>query len=187
MKPLSTVIDRADAMTLVVVWELHEGCWEILSIVRLRCAIALVRSSPTTRLVFPTGVLPNDAWGGVCKRHSARANYKKADLLLLRQEKLLTLLMNSPGQRKETLAVQLSVSVATVGQLLRKLEKQGKIYYRPQPTQNRTRLYYAASSAPTNTQRGTADNPSNSVRSTRSAPPLKVYFVDPRTLQPLHR
>ena len=182
MKPLSTVIHRADGMTLVVVWELHEGCWEILSIVRLRCAIALVRSSPTTRLVFPTGVLPNDVWGGVCKKQTARANYKKADLLLLRQEKLLTLLMNSPGQRKETLAVQLSVSVATVGQLLRKLEKKGQIYHRPQPTQNRTRLYYAGA-APTNTHRGTADNLSNSVRSTRSVPPLKVYFVDPRTLQ----
>jgi len=128
MKPLSTVINRADGITLVVVWELYDSCWEILSIVRLRCAIALVRSSPTTRLVFPTGVLPNDVWGGVCKKQTARANYKKADSLLLRQEKLLTLLMNSPGQRKETLAVQLSVSVATVGQLLRKLEKERQIW-----------------------------------------------------------
>jgi hypothetical protein len=170
-------------MTLVVVWELYDSCWEILSIVRLSRAISLTRESPTTRLVFPTGVLPNDVWGGVCKKQRARANYKKADSLLLRQEKLLTLLMNSPGQRKESLAVQLSVSVATVGQLLRKLEKECKIYYRPQPKQNRTRLYYAASSAPTNSGRGTADNPSNSVRSTRLVPPLKVYFVDPRTLQ----
>ena len=186
MKPLSTVIDRADAMTLVVVWELHEGCWEILSIVRLRCAIALVRSSPTTRLVFPTGVLPNDVWGGVCKKQTARTNNKKADSLLLRQEKLLTLLRNSPGQRKETLAVQLSVSVATVGQLLRKLEKERQIYHRTHPMQNRTRLYYAGE-APRNTQRGTADNPSNPVRSTSFSPPLKVYFVDPRTLQPLNR
>ena len=187
MKPLSTVIDRADAMTLVVVWELYEGCWEILSIVRMNRAIALTRESPTTRLVFPTGVLPNDVWGGVCKKQTARANYKKADSLLLRQEKLLTLLMNSPGQRKDSLAVQLSVSVATVGQLLRKLEKERQIYHRTHPMQNRTRLYYAASSAPTNTQRGTADNLTKSVRSTRLVPPLKVYFVDPRTLQPLHR
>ena len=183
MKPLSPVINRADGMTLVVVWELHDSCWEILSIVRLRCAIALVQESPTTRLVFPTGVLPNDVWGGVCKKQTARANYKKADSLLLRQELLLTLLMNSPGQRKETLAAQLSVSVATVGQLLRKLEFECKVYHRPHPRENRTRLYYTASSAPTNTQRGTADNQSLSVRSTRSAPPLKVYFVDPRTLQ----
>ncbi|MBW4639099.1 MAG: hypothetical protein KME05_12845 [Gloeocapsa sp. UFS-A4-WI-NPMV-4B04] len=186
MKSLSPVINRADGMTLVVVWELHQGCWEILSIVRLRCAIALVQESPTTRLVFPTGVLPNDVWGGVCKKQTARANCKKADSLLLRQEKLLTLLVDSPGQRKETLAVQLSVSVATVGQLLRKLEKEGQIYHRTHPMQNRTRLYYTGT-APTNTQRGTADNPTKSVRSTRLAPPLKVYFVDPRTLQPLHR
>jgi hypothetical protein len=176
------VINRADAMTLVVVWELYDSCWEILSIVRLRCAITLTRESPTTRLVFPTGVLPNDVWGGVCKKHTARTNYKKADSLLLRQEKLLTILVNSPGQRKEALAEQLGVSVATVGQLLRKLEKECKIYYRPQPKQNRTRLYYTGT-APTVTQRGTTDNPSNSVRSSRSAPPLKVYFVDPRTLQ----
>ncbi len=173
-------------MTLVVVWELHERFWEIFSIVRLNRAITLAKESPTTRLVFPTGVLPNGVWGGVCKKQTARANYKKADSLLLRQELLLTLLMNSPGQRKEALAQQLGVSVATVGQLLRKLEKQGKIYYRPQPKRNRTRLYYAASSAPTNTQRGTA-NQSLSVRSTRLVPPLKVYFVDPRTLQTLNR
>jgi dsDNA-binding SOS-regulon protein len=186
MKPLSTVINRADGMTLVVVWELHDGCWEILSIVRLRCAIALTQESPTTRLVFPTGVFPSGVWGGVCKKHSARTNYLKVDSLLLRQEKLLTLLMNSPRQRKESLAEQLSVSVATVRQLLRKLEKDGKIYHRPHPSQNRTKLYYAGT-APTNTQRGTADNPSKSVRSTRLVPPLKVYFVDPRTLQPLNR
>jgi hypothetical protein len=186
MKPLSTVIDRADAMTLVVVWELHEGCWEIFSIVRLSRAIALTQESPTTRLVFPTGVLPNDVWGGVCKKQTARTNNKKADSLLLRQENLLKILVNSPGQRKEALAQQLRVSVATVGQLLRKLEKEGKIYYRPQPKQNRTRLYYAGT-APTNSGRGTADNPTKSVRSTRLAPPLKVYFVDPRTLQPLYR
>ena len=186
MKPLSTVINRADGMTLVVVWELYNGCWEILSIVRLRCAIALVQESPTTRLVCPTGVLPNGVWGGVCKKHSARTNRKKADSLLLRQENLLTILVNSPGQRKESLAEQLCVSVATVRQLLRKLEKEGKIYHRPHPMENRTKLYYTGA-APTNTQRATADNPSKSVRSTRLAPPLKVYFVDPRTLQPLNR
>lgn len=186
MKPLSTVINRADAMTLVVVWELRDSCWEILSIVRLNRAIALVQESPTTRLVFPTGVLPNGVWGGVYKKHTARTNHLKADSLLLRQENLLKILVNSPGQRIESLAEQLSVSVATVRQLLKSLENEGKIYHRPHPTQNRTRLYYTGT-APTNTQRGTADNPTKSVRSTRLVPPLKVYFVDPRTLQPLNR
>lgn len=186
MEPLAIAIEFRDGMTLVVVWELRDSCWEILSIVRLSRAIALAKESPTTRLVFPTGVLPNDVWGGVCKKHSGRTNHKKADSLRLRQENLLAILVNSPGQRIEALAEELSVSVATVRQLLRKLEKEGKIYHRPHPKQNRTKLYYAGT-APTNTGRGTADNPSKSVRSTRLVPPLKVYFVDPRTLQPLNR
>ncbi|MBW4641366.1 MAG: MarR family transcriptional regulator [Gloeocapsa sp. UFS-A4-WI-NPMV-4B04] len=186
MKPPSIAIQFRDYITLVVVWELHEGYWEILSIVRMNRAIALVRSSPTTRLIFPTGVFPSGVWGGICKKHSARTNHLKADSLLLRQENLLTILVNSPGQRKESLAEQLSVSVATVRQLLRKLEKDGKIYHRPHPTQNRTKLYYTGT-APTNTQRGTADNPTKSVRSASFSPLLKVYFVDPRTLQQVNR
>ncbi len=121
MKPLSAVIDRVDFLTLVVVWELHDSCWEILSIVRLNRAIALAQESPTTRLVFPTGVFPSGVWGGVYKKHSARTNHSKADSLLLRQENLLKILVNSPGQRIESLAEQLSISVATVRQLLRKL------------------------------------------------------------------
>ncbi len=182
MKPLSTVINRADAMTLVVVWELYEGFWEIFSIVRLNRAIALAKESPTTRLVLPTGVLPNGVWGGVCKKYSARTNHLKADSLLLRQEKLLKTLVNSPGQKKESLAEQLSVSVATVRQLLNSLEKEGKIYHRPHPRQNRTRLYYAGT-APTNLGRGATCNSNKPARSTPPSPPLKVYFVDPRTLQ----
>ena len=110
MKPLSTVINRADGMTLVVVWELHDSYWEILSIVRLSRAISLTRESPTTRLVLPTGILPNGVWGGVCKKHPAKTNNKKADSLRKRQELLLALLEKSPGQRKDSLAVQLGVS-----------------------------------------------------------------------------
>ncbi len=186
MKPSTIAIKFRDAMTLFVVWELYDSCWEILSIVRLNRAIALAKESPTTRLVFPTGVLPNGVWGGVYKKHTARTNHLKADSLLLRQENLLKILVNSPGQRKESLAEQLSVSVATVRQLLRKLEKECKIYHRPHPTQNRTRLYYTGT-APTNSGRGATSNSNKPPRSTPSVPSLKVYFVDPRTLQPLNR
>ena len=83
MEPLSIAIEFRDGMTLVVVWELHDSYWEILSIVRINRAIALTRESPTTRLVFPTGVFPSGVWGGICKKHSARTNHLKADSLLL--------------------------------------------------------------------------------------------------------
>lgn len=79
MKPLSIAIQFRDYMTLVVVWELQQECWEILSIVRMNRAIATTLFSPTTRLVLPTGVLPNGVWGGVCKKHPAKTNNLKAD------------------------------------------------------------------------------------------------------------
>lgn len=186
MEPLSTAINKSDFMTLVVVWELNDGYWEIVSVVRLRCALALASESPTTRLVFPTGVLPNGVWEGVCKKHSARTNYKKADTLVLRQEKLLALLVTSPGQSNSSLADHLGISVATARQLLKKLEVDGKVHHRPHPMQNKTRLYYAGT-APTNPSTGVTPDPRRSVRSTRSSPPLKIYFVDPRTLQEVNR
>ena len=178
-------IDVTDVLTLVAVWELQEGYWELLTIVRLRYAIALARESFTTRLVFPTGVLPNGVWGGeIYKNGVAKTNPKKGDVLQKRQEMVLQLLENSPGQTRDSLASHLDLSVATVRQLLNLLEKQGKIHHRPHPMQNKTKLYYVGA-APTDT--GKTDNQSSSVRSTRSAPPLKVYFVDPRTLQSLNR
>lgn len=186
MKPLSTVINRADAMTLVVVWELREGYWEILSIVRLSSAIALVQESPTTRLVFPTGVFPKGVWGGIYEHRDSKTSSKKGDTLQERRERVLQLLSKSPGQTRDAIAVFVDVSEATARQLLRSLEDLGDIHSRPHPMKNRTKLYYTGT-APTNTDRGATCDQSLSVRSNRSAPPLKVYFVDPRTLQTLNR
>lgn len=181
MKPLFTAIEFRDGMTLVVVWELHEGYWEILSIVRMNRAIALARESLLTRLVFPTGVFPNKVWGGIYKHRATKTSSKKVDTLQERRERVLQLLSKSPGQTRDALAPQLGVSFATTRQLLRSLEENGDIHSRPHPMRNKTKLYYTASSAPINTDK--TDNQSSSVRSARSAPPLKVYFVDPRTLQ----
>lgn len=192
MELLSTAIKFRDFMTLVMVWELRHGYWEILSIVRLSRAIALARESPTTRLVFPTGVFPNGVWGGIYKHRATKINPNKVDTLQERRERVLQLLSKSPGQTREAMvaertaagiAPQLGVSVATAGQLLRHLEKSGDIHHRAHPMQNKTKLYYAGT-APTNSNPGAASkNPSKSVRSTPTVPPLKVYFVDPRTLQ----
>ena len=82
MKPLSTVIDVTDFLTLVVVWELQPGCqWKLLAITRLRKAIALVRESPSTRLVFPTEIKPNGVWGEIYKNRIDMINPKKVDSL----------------------------------------------------------------------------------------------------------
>lgn len=187
MEPLSTAIKFRDGMTLVVVWELHKGFWEILSIVRLRAAITLIQESPTTRLVFPTGVFPNGVWDGVYKNRTTPNNHQKADSSLQKRQRLvLELLKVNPGQTKEAIASCLNVSVATARQLLRSLEDLGDIHSRPHPMKNRTKLYYTGA-APTNPGRGATSNQSLSVRSSRSAPLLKIYFVDPRTLQPLNR
>ena len=181
----SSTIDLTDYLSLLTVWELEDGYWQLITITRMTRAIALARESLTTRLVFPTGVLPNGVWGGeIYKNGVAKTNPKKGDALQKRQEMVLQLLENSPGQTRDSLASHLDLSVATVRQLLNSLEKQGKIHHRPHPMQNKTKLYYAGV-APTDT--GKTDNQSSSVRSTRSAPPLKVYFVDPRTLQSLNR
>lgn len=186
MKLSSTAIKFRDYMALVVVWELHEGYWQILSVVRLKAAIALAQKSPTTRLIFPTGVFPDGVWGGIYKHRATPNNHQKADFRRSRQERVLALLLATPGQTREAIAFQLGISVATVIQLLRSLEKAGNIHHCPHPMQNKTKLYYVGT-APTNTQRGTALYPNKPPRSTRSVPPLKVYFVDPRTLQSLNR
>lgn len=185
MERSSIAINKSDYMTLVVVWELHEGYWELISIVRLSRALALVRLSPTTRLILPTGVSPNGVWGGVCKK-SARTNHKKADLSPTRKERLLALLKDSPGQSKDSLAERLGISGSTMNQLLRHLEKSGDIHHRPHPMRNKTKLYYVGI-APTNPSIGAKSDPRISVRSARSSPPLTVYFVDPRTLQGINR
>ena len=174
MELLSTAIKFRDYITLVVVWQLHEGYWKILSIVRLNKAIALARESPTTRLVFPTGVFPDGVWTGIYKHRTTETNSHKVDALQERREKVLHLLYKSPGQTRDTLAPQLGVSVATAGQLLRHLEKSCDIYYRPHPLQNRTRVYYVGK--PPTTGKSAALSTSKSVPQLRKEPPLKVYF-----------
>lgn len=103
MKPSGTVIET-DFNVLLAVWELQNGYWEILSITRLRRAIALARESPTTRLVFPTGVFPDSVWGGIYKHRATKTNPHKADSLQQRQERVLALLKQSPGQTREAIA-----------------------------------------------------------------------------------
>lgn len=123
MKPKHAAIDLSDYYALLAVWELQGGYWQLQAIIRLNRAIALARESPLTRLVFPTGISPNGVWGGVYKNRMTKTNLKKVDSLQKRQEKVLQWLKNSPEQTRDPLASQLGVSVATVGQLLRKLEK----------------------------------------------------------------
>ena len=175
-------IDITDFLILVAVWELQEGYWELLTIVRLRNAIALARESPLTRLVFPTGVKPHGVWGGIYKNRITKTNPKKVDSLQKRQERVLQLLEKLPGQARESLASHLGVSVATIGQVLRKLEKIGLIHHRPHPSQNKTKLYYAADSAPATSTEVTSSI-SRAVPYVSREPQLRIYFVDPRSLQ----
>jgi DNA-binding CsgD family transcriptional regulator len=183
MKLLSSVIDVTDFVTLVVVWELQpESQWQLFAITRLRNAIALVRESPLTRLVFPTEIKPNRVWGGIYKNRSTKTNPKKVNSLQKRQERVLALFKNSPGQTRDALAEQLGVSVATVGQLLRKLEKSGDIYHCPHPSQNKTKLYYTGAT-PATTGITVTSSRIRAVPDARREQPLRVYFVDPQTLQ----
>jgi len=186
MKPKYAAIDLADYYALLTVWELEDGYRELLTITRLRCAIALARESPLTRLIFPAEVKPNGVWGGVCKKHTLKTNPKKVDSLQKRQEKVLALLKATPGQTREVIASLLEVSVATVLQLLRKLEKENEIHYRPHPQKHKTRLYYVGAS-PTTISTAVTSSRSRTVPRLLKQPPLKVYFVDPRTLHSVNK
>lgn len=182
---LSGAVIKTDFNVLLTVWELRNGHWEILSIIRLRNAITRARESPTTRLVFPTGVKPHGVWSGSYKHRIPKTNSKKVDSLQQRQESVLTRLEQSPGQTREVIASRLEVSVATTGQLLRKLEKSGDIHRCPHPYQNKTKLYYVGT--PTTTGTSANKNITKPVPSAPREPPLKIYFIDPRTLQPLNQ
>jgi hypothetical protein len=72
---------RHDFCNLVAVWELKEGCWELLKITRLKQAIALYRQAPSSRLVFPTGVSPNGMWGGLCRKRRYKKKRKQESSL----------------------------------------------------------------------------------------------------------
>lgn len=188
-QPNPYLIDLTRPTDLHSVWELIDGYWELLTIVRLRCAITLALQSPLTRLVFATIANPSGVWGGIYddNRTTLKEERKAESLFQKRHRLVLELLKASPGQTKEAIAVFLDISVATARQLLRSLEDLGNIHSRPHPSQNRTKLYYMGT-APVDTNRGAAASNSNrSARSTPSSPPLKVYFVDPRTLQSLNR
>lgn len=186
MKPKYAAIDLSDYYALLAVWELQGGYWQLQTITRLRRAIALARESPLTRLVFPTGVSPNGVWGGIYKNRAPKMNQKKGDSLPRSRKKVLALLKASPGQSRDSVAEQLGLSVATVKQLLRKLENSGDIHHRPHPSQHKTKLYYAGS-LPTSTSTGDTSSSNMAVPDARPKPPLKIYFVDPRTLQPLNQ
>jgi len=81
MKESFTAINLCDFCNLVAVWELKEGCWELLKITRLKQAIALYRQSPSSRLVFPIGVSPNGMWGGLCRKGRYKKKKKQESLL----------------------------------------------------------------------------------------------------------
>lgn len=122
---------------------------------------------------------------GIYKNRIDRINPKKVDSLQKLQERVLELLRNTPGETRDAIASQLGVSTASVGQVLRNLEKLGNIHSHPYPFQNKTKLYYAASSAPA-TSTGATSSISKAVPDVRPKPPLNIYFVDLKTLQPLN-
>jgi hypothetical protein len=95
---------------------------------------------------------------------------------------VLALITASPGQSSISLALKLGITVAAVRQLLRKLEAGGKIHHRSHPLSSPTRLYYPGATPPHNSLKATASNRNLRVVNTEE-PPLKVYFVNPLTLQ----
>lgn len=169
-------IDNCDFFSLVAVWELLDQSWELVTITRLRCAIALCREDSSPKLVFPTGISPEGLWGGTCfKRGSTNSKEKSGKKLPSNQELILNLILTRPGSSSATLAQKLGITVAAVGQWLLKLEAGGSIHHRPHPLNSRTRLYYPGAIPP--------HTDSKAVAPTRRELPVKIYFVDPRTLQ----
>jgi hypothetical protein len=154
-----------------------------VTIERPKQAIALCKEQPSRRLVFPTGISPEGVWGGVCKKRSFTTSFEKPARKPLNNQKIvLPLITASPGQSSVTLALKLGITVAAVRQLLRELESLAKVYYRPSIVNKRIRLYYPGPQPSHTTSKATASTRDLCVVNTEE-PPLKVYFVDPLTLQ----
>jgi hypothetical protein len=184
MKTKFRAIDLTDFFSLLAVWELNdEHCWELLSIERPKQALALCKEQTSRRLVFPTGISPEGVWGSVCKKRSFTTTKEKpARKPPSNQEMVLALITASPGQSSISLALKLGITVAAVRQLLRKLEAGGEIHHRSHPLSSQTRLYYPGATPPHNSLKATTSTRDRGVASIEE-PPLRVYFVDPLTLQ----
>ena len=59
MKSKPIAITPRDGFDLLAVWEKDGQKWHLLQLERPQKAIALAKDNPRTRLVFPTGLNPN--------------------------------------------------------------------------------------------------------------------------------
>ena len=187
MKPVINAIDLTDALTLVAVWELKDQSWDLLMLARPQGAIALCREQPSKRLVFLTGVSPSGVWRRACIKDSTSSLFPVEEEPTQKppssREMVLELIKTSSGQSSAMLAEQLGISVAAVGQLLRKLESLGEIHHRLDPIHSKIRLYYPGAMSSSITNIPAVASTCKAASLAPREPPLKVYFVDPRTLQ----
>lgn len=178
--PMNSSIDLTDFYSLLAVWELQEHSWELIIITRLRCAIASCREQ-SSRLVFPTRTRPNRVWEGVCSKHTPQQQVEQLPLSVSNTERVMEAVKTCPGLSTAFLAKQIGISKTAVGRHLQQLEKEGNVHYRPDPLDQRIRLYYPGSKPPHTSSSATLRT-RKIVLPKRREPPLKVYFVDPRTL-----
>lgn len=106
MKPKFPAIDLRDRYSLLAVWELNEGFWQLLDINRPKQAIALWSEKPCSRLVFPTAIKPNGIWGGTCRKPHSTKQHKRSSR---HQHKgVIQPSKTSPAQTKQRTAVAAS-------------------------------------------------------------------------------
>ncbi len=127
-------VNLKDYFTLVAIWEFNAdyGNWYLIQFARLQQAIALCNQP--NRWVFPTCLKPNAGQ----KRQRKKATSSTS-------EKVLRLIEVCPGQSRAFLAERLDLSLAKVGQQLRRLEKNSQVYTQPDPIDQRIKLYFASS------------------------------------------
>lgn len=176
-------IDLTDGWSLLAVWEALDQGWQLVSIDRPKRAIALCRGGETERFVFPTHVDPNKVWGKHLKVSKISSEEIKP---VSKRELLLELIELFPGQSTTSLAERIGTSGEAVKGYLRTLVRQGKVHCRQSPADGRRKLYYVgqkSSQAETRARATTNTCRTALPKTTRQEPLLKVYFVDPRTLQ----
>ncbi len=126
------VINLKDYFTLVAVWEFNADYGNLIQFARLQQAIALCNQP--NRWVFPTCLKPN-----------AGQKRQRKKVTSSTSEKVLRLIEICPGQSRAFLAERLDLDLAKVGQQLRRLEKNGQVYPKPDPIDQRIKLYFASS------------------------------------------
>lgn len=133
-------ITPTDHFGLLAVWQVDNQGWELVSITRLKPAIALCNCDETERLVFPTCVDPNQVSG---KRLKASVFPNEDVKPVNKRELLLELIENLPGQIVNSLAEGIGTSRAAAKGYLRTLVRQGKVHCRRSPADGRSKLYYS--------------------------------------------